>query len=179
MPKFLKKRWHGYYTVWAFILLLLLVMSVTIYNWALGLISLILASALGIVMIKAELAFRRELNDYINGLSIRIKRMEGEAVSMLPFGIVLYSEDRTVEWHNRFVADMFQEKTMVGNPLQNLFPKLPQPKEKKDGNKESSKELHDEFQLDDRYYGVIHNPQERYVYVYEITELAILRDKYE
>lgn len=133
MPKFLKKRWHGYYTVWAFILLLLLVMFVTIYNWTLGLISLILASALGIVMIKAELAFRRELNDYINGLSIRIKRMEGEAVSMLPFGIVLYSEDRTVEWHNRFVADMFQEKTMVGNPLQNLFPKLPQPKEKRMG----------------------------------------------
>lgn len=180
MPKFLKKRWHGYYTVWAFILLLLLVMFVTIYNWTLGLISLILASALGIVMIKAELAFRRELNDYINGLSIRIKRMEGEAVSMLPFGIVLYSEDRTVEWHNRFVAEMFQEKTMVGNPLLNMFPKLPQPKEKKDGTKEhSSKELHDEFQLDDRHYGVIHNPQERYVYVYEITELAILRDKYE
>ncbi|MFX3645758.1 MAG: DHH family phosphoesterase [Paenibacillus sp.] len=180
MPKFLKKRWHGYYTVWAFILLLLLVMFVTIYNWTLGLISLILASALGIVMIKAELAFRRELNDYINGLSIRIKRMEGEAVSMLPFGIVLYSEDRTVEWHNRFVAEMFQEKTMVGNPLLNLFPKLPQPKEKKDGTKEhSSREFHDEFQLDDRHYGVIHNPQERYVYVYEITELAILRDKYE
>lgn len=114
MPKFLKKRWHGYYTVWAFILLLLLVMLVTIYNWTLGLISLILASALGIVMIKAELAFRRELNDYINGLTIRIKRMEGEAVSMLPFGIVLYSEDRTIEWHNRFVADMFHEKTVVG-----------------------------------------------------------------
>ena len=179
MPKFLKKRWHGYYTVWAFILLLLLVMFVTIYNWALGLISLILASALGIVMIKAEMAFRRELNDYINGLSIRIKRMEGEAISMLPFGIVLYSEDRTVEWHNRSVGEMFQEKTMVGNPLLNLFPKLPQPKEKKDGTKEPAKELHDEFQLDDRFYGVIHNPQERYVYVYEITELAILRDKYE
>ena len=182
MPKFLKKRWHGYYTVWAFILLLLLVMLVTIYNWTLGLISLILASALGIVMIKAELAFRRELNDYINGLTIRIKRMEGEAVSMLPFGIVLYSEDRTVEWHNRFVAEMFHEKTVVGSSLLNLFPHLPQPKEKKDkdGSKEPSpKEFHDEFQLDDRYYGVIHNPQERYVYVYEITELAVLRDKYE
>ena len=190
MPKFLKKRWHGYYTVWAFILLLLLVMFVTIYNWTLGLISLILASALGIVMIKAELAFRRELNEYINGLTIRIKRMEGEAVSMLPFGIVLYSEDRTVEWHNRFVAEMFHEKTLVGSSLPNLFPSLPQPKEKKDKDKEkdkekeaskepSSKEFHDEFQLDDRYYGVIHNPQERYVYVYEITELAVLRDKYE
>ncbi|PYE48757.1 DHH family phosphoesterase [Paenibacillus barcinonensis] len=180
MPKFLKKRWHGYYTVWAFILLLLLVMFVTIYNWTLGLISLILASLLGIIMIKAELAFRRELNDYINGLTIRIKRMEGEAVSMLPFGIVLYSEDRTVEWHNRFVAEMFHEKTLVGSSLPNLFPNLPQPKEKKEASKEpSSKEFHDEFQLDDRYYGVIHNPQERYVYVYEITELAILRDKYE
>lgn len=180
MPKFLKKRWHGYYTVWAFILLLLLVMFVTIYNWTLGLISLILASVLGIVMIKAEMAFRRELNDYINGLTIRIKRMEGEAVSMLPFGIVLYSEDRTVEWHNRFVAEMFHEKTLVGSSMPNLFPNLPQPKEKKEASKEpSSKEFHDEFQLDDRYYGVIHNPQERYVYVYEITELAILRDKYE
>lgn len=132
MPKFLLKRWHGYQTIWAFALLLLLDAFLVAYNWPLGLVCLVLVAILGFVMVKAELNFRRELNEYIKGLNLRIKRVEGEVVSNLPLGIVLYSEDRSVEWNNRFVSRMFGEKTLIGNDLMTLFPQLPfKVKEKK------------------------------------------------
>ena len=38
MPKFLQKRWHGYHTVWAFALVLLLVIFLSFYNTILGLV---------------------------------------------------------------------------------------------------------------------------------------------
>ncbi|MDT1800475.1 hypothetical protein QK887_25755, partial [Salmonella enterica subsp. enterica serovar Oslo] len=90
----------------------------------LGLVGLLLAVVGGYAMLKAEMKFRRELVDYIGDLSFRIQRVEGEAVSVLPFGIVLYSEDKTVEWHNRFVVNMFPQQPLVGASLQELFPEL-------------------------------------------------------
>lgn len=118
MPKFLQRRWHGYHTVWAFLLLLVLIIVVSIYNWVLGVASLFLAGTLCFTMLQAELSFRRNLVDYINGLSFRIKRVEGEAVSMLPLGIILYSEDRAVEWHNRNAGQIFSRKSLVGEDMQ-------------------------------------------------------------
>ena len=111
MPKFLQKRWHGYHTVWAFALVLLLVIFLSFYNTILGLVGLSLAVAGGYAMLKTEMKFRRELVDYIGDLSFRIQRVEGEAVSVSPFGIVLYSEDKTVEWHNQFVVNMFPQSS--------------------------------------------------------------------
>lgn len=76
MPKFLQRRWHGYHTVWAFLLMLVLIIIVSIYNWVLGVASLFLAGTLCFSMLQAELSFRRNLVEYINGLSFRIKRVE-------------------------------------------------------------------------------------------------------
>lgn len=70
-----------------------------------------MAGTLCFSMLQAEISFRRNLMEYINGLSFRIKRVEGEAVSMLPLGIILYSEDRTVEWNNRNAGDIFSRKS--------------------------------------------------------------------
>lgn len=124
MPKFLQRRWHGYHTVWAFMLLLVLIIIVSVYNWALGVAGLFLSGTLCFYMLKAEISFRRNLVEYINGLSFRIKRVEGEAVSMLPLGIILFSEDRTVEWNNRYAGDIFARKSLVGESLQELLPDL-------------------------------------------------------
>lgn len=124
MPKFLQRRWHGYHTVWAFMLLLALIIIVSIYNWALGVVSLFLAGTLCFYMLKTEISFRRNLVEYINGLTFRIKRVEGEAVSMLPLGIILFSEDRTVEWNNRYAGDIFARKSLVGEPLLELLPDM-------------------------------------------------------
>ncbi|MDP4096433.1 DHH family phosphoesterase [Paenibacillus sp. P96] len=179
MPKFLQKRWHGYHTVWVFLLLLLLVIALTWYNWELGVVGLLLSFVMGGVLLQAEIRSRNDLSEYITGLSFRVKRVEGEVVSTLPFGIILYSEDRTVEWSNRFVADMFVDQTLIGEPLQEIFPQLAGILQAKKDSKEAVKEHQVELQHDSRFYRIIIIPDERLIYLYEITELAVLRDKYE
>lgn len=180
MPKFLQKRWHGYHTVWAFALVLLLVICLSIYNTWLGIIGLLLAVLSGYAMLKAEMKFRSDLLEYIGGLSFRIRRVEEEAVSVLPFGIVLYSEDKTVEWHNQFMVDMFPSQTLVGMPLNELFPKLTDAmREKKESKEGFEAEMRLELQHDNKYYGATVIPEERLIYLDEITELVVLRQRYE
>lgn len=181
MPKFLQQRWHGYHTVWAFLLLLLLVIALTWYNWELGVIGLLLSFVMGGVLLRAEMRFRNDLSEYITGLSFRVKRVEGEVINTLPFGIILYSEDRSVEWTNKFAADLFVEQSLIGEPLQELFPQLAgvlQAKKDKD-NKEAVKEHQVELQHDSRFYRFLIIPDERLIYLYEITEMVVLRDRYE
>lgn len=181
MPKFLQKRWHGYQTVWAFILMLLLTIFVTIYNWPLGLISLCLVGVLFYFMLQKELSFRRELVDYINGLSFRVKRVEGEVVSSLPFGVILYSEDRMIEWHNHYVSEMFHGQSHIGDPVAELLPSLSSLLEKKDpkehGHKE--KEIHADICLGNRYFSLLVITDERLVYLHEITDYAVLQKRYD
>ncbi|WP_151733362.1 DHH family phosphoesterase [Paenibacillus tengchongensis] len=186
MPKFLLRRWHGYHTVWAFMLLLVLIIVVSIYNWVLGVASLFLAGTMCFSMLKAEISFRRNLVEYINGLSFRIKRVEGEAVSMLPLGIMLYGEDRTVEWHNRNAGEIFARKTLVGEALQELMPDIMasvsgNPAHKRDGKdkEQGIKEIRQEITVNDRYYQVVIIQSERLLYLYDITELVVLRERYE
>ncbi|MEC0093747.1 DHH family phosphoesterase [Paenibacillus macquariensis] len=180
MPKFLQKRWHGYHSVWAFMLLLLLVIFVSWYNWPLGIISLCIVGVLSYLMLKTEMAFRKDLLEYINGLSFRIKRVEGEAVSMLPFGILLYSEDRTIEWNNRYVSVMFGRKSMIGSALQDIFPQLPVTfGDKKEGSKDHTYKEHQmEVLIEERYYQLTVIPDERLIYLHEISELVVLRTRY-
>lgn len=121
MPKFLLKRWHGYQTVWAFALLLILDAFLVAYNWPLGLVCFVLIALLGYIMVKKEFVFRRELVDYMGSLNLRIKRIEGEVSASIPLGIVLYSEDRSIEWHNPYVSRMFEEKTLIGSELTSFF----------------------------------------------------------
>ena len=189
MPKFLQRRWHGYHTVWAFMLLLVLIIVISTYNWALGVTSLFLAGTFCFTMLKTEISFRRSLVEYINGLSFRIKRVEGEAVSMLPLGIILYSEDRTVEWNNRNAGDIFSRKSLVGDSLQEILPEVVSsfqgaPPSKRELNKEAIKEatLKDqrvEITVDERHYQAVVIPSERLLYLYDITELVVLRERYE
>ncbi|MCL6605900.1 MAG: DHH family phosphoesterase [Paenibacillus sp.] len=189
MPKFLQRRWHGYHTVWAFMLLLVLIIVISIYNWVLGVTSLFLAGTFCFTMLKTEISFRRSLVEYINGLSFRIKRIEGEAVSMLPLGIILYSEDRTVEWNNRNAGDIFSRKTLVGESLQELIPEVaasfqvaaPTKRElSKDIIKDTSlKDQRVEITVDECHYQAVVIPSERLLYLYDITELVVLRERYE
>ncbi|SDF47737.1 c-di-AMP phosphodiesterase, consists of a GGDEF-like and DHH domains [Fontibacillus panacisegetis] len=184
MPNLLQKRWHGYQTVWVFMLELVLVIFVSYFNWILGLVSLCLVAILTYFMLQSERRFRKELVNYVSDLTYRIKRVEGEAVSRLPFGILLYSEDRVVEWHNQFVSGMFNRETVVGIPLSELLPPLPQPVKdnKKDaaaGKDGANARITTEAIVGGRHYELIVDNNERLIYAHDITELAVLRERYE
>ncbi|WP_223070118.1 DHH family phosphoesterase [Paenibacillus caui] len=175
MPKLLQKRWHGYQTVWAFMLQLLLVIFISIYNWVLGLVGLCLVCGLSYTMLQSERRFRKELMRYVTDLTYRVKRVEGEAISRLPFGIILYSEDRTIEWHNRFISGVFGRDTVVNQPLLELLPQLQKLKKKEQDRATSTAEV----MVDGRYYQLTIEPDERLIYFQDITELAVLRERYD
>ncbi|WP_018750412.1 DHH family phosphoesterase [Paenibacillus sanguinis] len=176
MPNSLQKRWYGYQTVWMFMLQLLLVIFVSYLNWILGLICLCLVGVLTFSMFRAERQFRQELVRYVTDLNYRIKRVEGEAVSRLPFGILLYSEDRSVEWHNEFIAGMYGKESVVGEPLHALkLPQLPPPQKKDGGDGRVTLES----TVNGRVYELIIDTVERMIYIHDMTELSLLRTRYE
>ncbi|MBP1906286.1 c-di-AMP phosphodiesterase-like protein [Paenibacillus turicensis] len=176
MSNLLQKRWHGYHSVWVFLLQLLLVIVVSYYNWIIGLVLLCLVLILNYGLIQAERRFNKELTMYVTNLTYRVKRVEGEALQHLPFGIVLYSPEHTVEWHNHFVCAMYDKETLIGESLSELFPSITlSSKDKK--NEEAKSPI--EVTLNGRYYELVMNEVERLIYIHDVTELAIMREQYE
>ena len=171
MPKFLMKRWHGMHHVWALVIIIALTLALAWYQWVLGLVGLMLTGAMAVYTIMAERAFRRDLKIYLGTLSHRIKKTGNEVISDLPFGILLFNEERVVEWHNPFVARMLDRDSAVGVPLSELFPTL----QLKDRDKEDAIEI----ALGDRTYELLLNQGERLLYIRDITARVQMARRYE
>ena len=170
MPKFLLNRWHGLHMMWAFIFMMVLIIAVAWYQWVIGVVGLVVCGLLGYYTIVAEKAFRKDLYAYAGTLSHRVKRAGGEVISELPIGILLYSEDRIVEWHNPFVAKMLGKETLIGESVHELFPAL---KTRKD------KDLKVEITVGKCIYLVQVKPDERLYYFTDITDYKTLSARYE
>jgi cyclic-di-AMP phosphodiesterase len=174
MPNFLINRWHGMHHVWALVLVIALTLALAWYDWVLGLLGLIATGALAVFTILAERAFRRDLKSYLGTLSYRIKKTGNEVISELPFGVVLYNEEKVVEWHNPFVAQMLGKDSAVGMPLSELFPVL--------ASKEKDKEKADgklEVCLGDKVFELLFKPEERLLYVVDITTRWSIAKRYD
>jgi c-di-AMP phosphodiesterase-like protein len=170
MPKFLLKRWHGLHMVWTFTLLLGLTIALFAYQWILGLMALLLSGVLAFYTIKAETAFRRDLNAYVGTISYRVKKAGGEVSSSIPIGIILYNEDKKVEWHNPFVAKMVGQDSVIGDSILELIPELK-------GKKEKDEKF--EVVIGKMTYMIWLRQEERLMYIRDITEYANLAKRYE
>ncbi|WP_308636967.1 DHH family phosphoesterase [Paenibacillus silvisoli] len=170
MPKFLIKRWHGMHHLWAFVLMILLTMTLAYFEWKLGMLGLLLSGAVGFYSFMAERAFRRDLKVYLGTLSYRVKKAGHEVISDLPFGIILYNEDKTVEWHNAFVTHMLERESVVGESLEDLFPTLSQAKER-EGTVEAS--------IGNSVYELMFRFDERLLYIRDMTQKWQLAKRYE
>lgn len=170
MPKFLIKRWHGMHHLWAFVLMLLMTITLATYDWKFGVLGLALSGGIGVYSVLAERAFRRDLKMYLGTLSYRVKKAGHEVISDLPFGIILYNEDKTVEWHNTFITNMLERESAIGESLTDLFPSLSQAKEK-EGTVEAT--------IGNSIYELLFRYDERLLYVQDITKRWQLAKRYE
>ena len=170
MPKFLVKRWHGMHHLWAFVLMILLTVTLASYEWLLGLLGLLLSGAVGLYSVMAERAFRRDLKVYLGTLSYRVKKAGSEVISDLPFGIILYNEEKTVEWHNAFVTHMLERESVVGESLNDLFPTL---------SAGEGAGRHDRGGYRQSVYELMFRFDERLVYIRDITQRWQLAKRYE
>jgi len=165
LPKFLLTKWHGQHIVWTNVLTLVMVVLLVWFDWRLGLSALLLLALSIYFSIRAEASFRKDLNVYINTLSHRVKRAGNEVIHELPIGILLFNEEKTIEWHNPYVAKMLDKESVVGEPLHELFPGLRTARDK-DGKIE--------FAIGPRHYHALLKAEERLVYFKDITEYTQL-----
>ncbi|CAG7643265.1 Cyclic-di-AMP phosphodiesterase GdpP [Paenibacillus solanacearum] len=170
MPKFLLKRWHGMHIVWIYALLTLLIFILFLYQWQISVVALVLAGTLGYFTLKAEQAFRKDLNHYVATLSHRVKRAGSEVIHELPIGILLYNEEKVIEWHNPFVAKMTGTDSLIGESVLERFPAL---KTRKD------KDTRLEIDIDKRKYEVQIKTEERLLYFTDVTLIKSLQRRYE
>ncbi|MDB5055720.1 MAG: hypothetical protein JWM44_3770 [Bacilli bacterium] len=171
MPKFLLKKWHGLHIVWIFILLFALIFLLFwTEGWIIGGFALVLGLALLIYTMAAEKAFRRELNGYIGTLSHRITQAGNEVLQELPIGILLFNEEKLVEWHNPFIAKMLEKNSVIGESLLELIPLLK-------GKKEKDPRF--EMKRGSKTYQVLLRSDERLLYFQEITAQADLFKRYQ
>lgn len=170
MPKMLFQRWYFKHIIWTFVLLVVVTSVLAYYNWMVGLLAFAGIAALAVASLVAEHKFRQETELYLTTLGLRVKRAGESAIVDLPYGILLYSENRVIEWHNAYVAQLVERDGLVGEELGEVFPQLQAGKES-----EHAQEL---------YIGgrIVHAdivPGERVVYFTDITEIWTLRKRYE
>ena len=170
MQKLLLNRWHGLHMIWAFALLVVVSLALFAYQWLLGLISLILSGAWAYYVRKAEQAFRRDLEHYVTTISHRVKKAGQEVFNEFPLGIVLFNEERLVEWHNPYVARMLEHELLIGQKIDDLLPGLKNKKEK---------DMQVDISLQKHVYRATVKAEERLIYLYDITEMTALQQRYE
>lgn len=171
MPKHLLNRWHGRHIWWTFLLMAAFTIVLFFQHWLLGVAALLLLGGLAYYTIRAERAFEKDLYDYVGTLSHRVKRAGNEVIHELPIGILLFNEEKTIEWHNPFVGKMVGKESVIGESLQDVFPQLKNKKEK-------DKDIRIDIKLDKKTYAVTVKSEERLLYFHDITAQAELQAKY-
>lgn len=169
MPKFLRKRWHGTHVVITLIFCVLLIAILTFEHWLYGLIGLGILSALAYYSYYAEKVFEREFTDYVETLSYRVKKAGADAIQELPLGMVLFDEQKRIEWHNPFVSRMVDGVPLLGKDLAECFPGF---------DDWDPVETTFDLSFGDRVYMVEVKADERLLYFTDVTVWRELEQRY-
>ncbi len=170
MPKFLVARWNGNHQWWMLAAIIIMIAVIAWYNWILGAAALVMVIFAVTYYVMVERNNRKELKSYIANLSYRLHKAGVAVSNELPLGIILYSEERTIEWHNDYVAALLERESINGVALNDIFPSLQLSKEKGDTV---------EAPVGQHMYRLQFKPKERILFVSDITEEHQLKRKYE
>ncbi|KAF0823513.1 DHH family phosphoesterase [Cytobacillus firmus] len=171
MPSYLEKRSIRYPIFGLMGITVVLLGIIAYYNWLFALIGLFLAILPFYYLFQLNQKHRKETEEYISTLSYRVKKVGEEALMEMPIGIMLINDDYYIEWTNPFLASCFDEDTLVGRSLydvaDSLVPLIKQ---------EVETEI---ITLHDRKFRVIHKPEERLLYFFDVTEQTEIEKLYQ
>jgi cyclic-di-AMP phosphodiesterase len=171
MPSYLEKRSIRYPIYALMTITVVLLGLIALYNWLLSLIGLVIAALPFFYIFQLERKQRKEMEEYITTLSYRVKKVGEEALMEMPIGIMLINDDYYIEWTNPFLASCFEENTLVGRSLydvgESLIPLIKQ---------EVETEI---ITILERKFRVIHRPEERLLYFFDVTEQTEIEKLYE
>lgn len=168
MPKFLLKRWYGMHMVLALSFSLLLLGILTLHHWMYGAIGIVCLIGLVLYALQAEKGFQRDLRLYLATITHRVKKASESVIQELPIGILLYNEEKAIEWVNPFMTNMTGDEMLIGKSVQEVFPQLLW--------KPEQKRL--EFTYNERVYEVLIRLDERLLYFKDITDFKELSLRY-
>ncbi|WP_226679238.1 DHH family phosphoesterase [Mesobacillus jeotgali] len=170
MPSYLERRQIRYPLYGLMAVTLVLIGFLSYYNWIIGAAGFILTGLLIYLIFQVNHIIRQETEEYISTLSYRVKKVGEEALMEMPIGIMLINEDYYIEWTNPFIAASFNEDSLVGKSLYDVadavIPLIKQ---------EVETEI---ITLHDRKFRVIHKPEERLLYFFDVTEQAEIEKMY-
>ncbi|MCM3574896.1 MULTISPECIES: DHH family phosphoesterase [Mesobacillus] len=170
MPSYLERRQIRYPLYGLMAVTLVLIGFLSYYNWIIGAAGFILTGLLIYLIFQVNHKIRQETEEYISTLSYRVKKVGEEALMEMPIGIMLVNDDYYIEWTNPFIAACFNEDSLVGKSLYDVadavIPLIKQEVET------------DILTLHDRKFRVIHKPEERLLYFFDVTEQAEIEKMY-
>ncbi len=169
MPKFLLKRWYGLHTVLALSFSLVLLIALTLYHWMYGAIGIVCVVGLVIFVFRAEKGFQQDLQLYLATITHRVKKAGDSVIQELPIGIVLFNDDKVIEWVNPLMQSITGEEMLIGKNLSEVFPGL--------SIKPEQKRI--EFAYNERTYEVLIRFEERLLYFKDISEYKELSNRYQ
>ncbi|MDQ0271947.1 DHH family phosphoesterase [Cytobacillus purgationiresistens] len=171
MPSYLEKRSIRYALFGLIGVAVVLLGILAYYNWVLSLIGLLLFGLPFYLLFKLDFEQRKETEEYISTLSYRVKKVGEEALMEMPIGIMLINDEYYIEWTNPFMASCFDEDTLVGRSLYDVGDSLI-PIIKREVETET-------ITLNDRKFRVVHKPEERLLYFFDVTEQIEIEKLYE
>ncbi|SDZ65282.1 c-di-AMP phosphodiesterase, consists of a GGDEF-like and DHH domains [Evansella caseinilytica] len=170
MPNFLLKRWHGYYLIALLSIAVLIAGILTLYQWQLGLLGFFSLAVAVVLLFRAKKYFEKELTEYISTLTYRVNKAGEVAVTNLPIGIVLYDEQRQIQWANPYIIEM-KGASCVGESIASLEASLL--------NRLENGEHQFLLTVSNRKYRVVHEENERLLYFFNVTEEQEIKDLFE
>src|SRR5690554_1951678 len=170
MPNHLLKKWHGSHMIALFVFAVILSGAITYYHWRIGLFSFLALLVAFIFSLRAKKQFEKELKEYVSTLSYRINKAGEETVTNLPIGMILYNEDLQIQWANPYFTTLF-EGEVIGTYVEEKLGLKPEQLHEED------KEI--DVSLEKRKFNIVHDQNERLLYIFDRTEEQLLKEKYE
>jgi len=171
MPEFYKKQ-KFLYPIYALTLLTLLLVTVLVYyNWMFGVAASFLFCLIVLFLIKFELAFRKNLEQYTSDMITRVKKVSDEALNQMPIGILLYNKEYGIDWANPYLTSCFGHQSLAGWHLYDLSEALLL--------LVKQEMTADVITLNKRKFRVFVRREEKLIYFFDVTEQTHIEKMYE
>ncbi|WP_332634814.1 DHH family phosphoesterase [Halalkalibacter flavus] len=170
MPKFLLKRWHGYHIIILFAVAFLFVSILTWYQWQIGVIGFFILGVVAIYAIQARIYFERDLEKYILTLSYRVSKAGEDAVTKMPIGILLFNEERKIQWANPYVTSVITTD-VIGKQIEEISEELQTLLDEGISS--------DTIKIGDLVFHVSIEADERLIYFLDVTEKEEVQERFE
>ena len=89
-----------------------------------GIAMLLLFILIAVTIFFAAYILSQNATDFVSNLSYRIKRGEQEALIKMPIGILLFDDDKQVQWVNPYLQLYLGSKDVIGKKIESVDAEL-------------------------------------------------------